>query len=134
MNAQSTRWLAFFVIAAVLSGGCGGVIDPSENQVDDFPGTIQPLSSVFHPFTVSKNGEFEIRITALSNADAVLLMLYGLDAGGCNGSSILGQAYRTLNQIGFGGLIQPGRYCAYLVDDLGVLRGPTTYNLRISHP
>ena len=118
---------------AVLAAGCDGVIDPSENQVEERPGTINPLGTVFEPFTVSKSGEFEIRITALSNADAILLMAYGPDSGGCTGQT-LGSSYRTLNQIGFGGLIQPGRYCAYLQDELGILRGPTTYTLRISHP
>jgi hypothetical protein len=134
MTAQSTRWLAFLLVAAVLAGGCDGVIDPSENTVEDFPGTIQPLGLVSHPFTVSKTGEFEIRITALSNPDAILFMAYGLDTGGCNGSNSMGSAYRTLNQIGFGTIIQPGRYCAYLQDELGVLRAPATYNLRVSHP
>jgi hypothetical protein len=131
MTAQIARRLLLLV--AVLAAGCGGVIDPSQNQVDERSGTIDPLGIVRHDFTVSKTGEFEIRITALSNADAILLMAYGPDSGGCTGQTI-GSSYRTLNQIGFGGLIQPGRYCAYLQDELGILRGPTTYTLRISHP
>jgi hypothetical protein len=132
MTAQIARWLSL-VLVAVLAAGCDGVIDPSQNQVEDRSGTIDPLGIVAHDFTVSKTGEFEIRITALSNADAILLMAYGPESGGCTGQT-LGSAYRQLNQIGFGGLIQPGRYCAYLQDDLGRLRGPTTYTLRISHP
>ena len=132
MTAQITRWLPI-VLVAVLAGGCDGVIDPSQNQVEEFPDTIDPLGTKSHQFTVSKSGEFEIRITALSNADAILLMAYGPETGGCTGVT-LGTAYRQLNQIGFGGLIQPGRYCAYLQDDVGTLRGPTTYTLRISHP
>jgi hypothetical protein len=133
MSAKSFRCLAPLLAAAFLAAGCDNVIDPSQNQVEDFPGTIQPLGVVSHQFTVSKNGEFEIRITALSNPDAILLMAYGPESGGCSGVS-LGSAYRQLNQIGFGGLIQPGRYCAYLQDDLGILRTAATYSLRISHP
>ena len=132
MTAQTARRLPLLLVA-VLAAGCDGVIDPSQNQVEDRSGTIDPLGIVAHDFTVSKTGEFEIRITALSNPDAILLMAYGPESGGCTGVT-LGTAYRTLNQIGFGGLIQPGRYCAYLQDDLGTLRGPTTYTLRISHP
>jgi hypothetical protein len=132
MTAQIARWLAI-VLVAVLAGGCDEVIDPSQNQVEERSGTIEPLGTEIHDFTVSKSGEFEIKITALSNADAILLMAYGPESGGCTGVT-QGSAYRQLNQIGFGGLIQPGRYCAYLQDDVGTLRGPTTYNLRISHP
>jgi hypothetical protein len=132
MTAQIARWLPILLVA-VLAAGCDGVIDPSENQVVERSGTIQPLGTEIHTFSVSKSGEFEIRITALSNADALLLMAYGPDAGGCTGVT-LGSAYRQLNQSGFGGLIQPGQYCVYLQDDRGTLRGPTTYTLRISHP
>lgn len=132
MTAQIARWLPI-VLVAVLAAGCGGVIDPSENQVEERSGTIQPLGTVVDQFSVSKSGEFEIKITALSNADAILLMAYGPESGGCTGQT-LGSTYRQLNQVGFGGLIQPGRYCVYLQDDLGTLRGPTTYTLRISHP
>ena len=132
MTAQIARWLPI-ILVAVLAAGCDGVIDPSQNAVEEFPGTIEPLGIVTHQFNVSKSGEFEIRITALSNADAILLMAYGPESGGCTGVT-LGSTYRQLNQIGFGGLIQPGRYCVYLQDDVGTLRGPTTYTLRISHP
>jgi hypothetical protein len=82
---------------------------------------------------VSKNGEFEIRITNLNNADAFLLMAYGQDVGGCTGS-ILGQAYRQLNQAGFGGSISKGNYCVYLSDDRLALKTESPYNLRVSHP
>lgn len=117
----------------MLAGGCGGVIDPSKNQVDDKTGTIAPGGLVFHTFSVSKNGEFEIRITNLNNADAFLHMAYGPDAGGCTGAS-LGEAYRQLNQAGFGGTISKGNYCVYLRDDLLALKAESPYTLRISHP
>ena len=121
-------------LAAMLAGGCGGVIDPSKNEVQNFPGTIAPGGLVVEQFSVSKQGEFEIRITELNNADAFLHMAYGQEAGGCNGSAILGDAYRQLNQAGFGGLISPGRYCIYLRDDLLALKAPSPYTLRVSHP
>lgn len=127
------RVFAAACLAAVLAAGCGGVIDPSKNQVEEKGGTIVPGGTVFQPFSVSKNGEFEIRITNLNNADAFLHMAYGPDTGGCNGAS-LGDAYRQLNQAGFGGSIQKGNYCVYLVDDLLALKAESPYTLRISHP
>jgi hypothetical protein len=132
MTFQNSRRLAPFLLLVVLAGGCGGVIDPSENQVENFSGTLAPGGRDSYPFTVGKNGEFDIKITALSNADAILHVLYGPESGGCN-LAIIGDAYRQLNQGGFSGLIQPGRYCVYLWDDIG-LRAPVTYTLTVSHP
>lgn len=133
MTFQNSWRLAPFLLLAALAGGCGGVIDPSENQVENFSGTLAPGGRVDHQFTVGETGEFDIRITALSNADAILHLLYGPESGGCN-LVIMGDAYRQLNQGGFGGLIQEGRYCVYLWDDAGVLRAPATYTLTVSHP
>ena len=116
-----------------MTAGCGGVIDPSKNVIDTPSGTILPGGQIFHPFSASKTGEFEIRITNLNNADAFLHMAYGPDTGGCNGAS-LGDAYRQLNQAGFGGQIQKGNYCVYLRDDLLALKAESPYTLRISHP
>ena len=127
------RVLATLCLAAVLAAGCDGVIDPSQNTVEDKPGTIAPGGFSFQTFSASKNGEFEIRITNLNNADAFLHMYYGQDVGGCNGN-YLGDAYRQLNQAGFGGSIQKGNYCVYLRDDLLALKTESPYTLRISHP
>jgi hypothetical protein len=127
------RILAALCLGAVLTAGCGGVIDPSKNQVEDRTGTITPGGFVWQAFSVSKNGEFEIRITNLNNADAFLHMAYGPDQGGCTGASS-GDAYRQLNQAGFGGTIQKGNWCAYLKDDLLALKTESPYTLRISHP
>jgi len=127
------RELAALCLGAVLAAGCGGVIDPSKNVVDERPGTILPGGLAFETVSVGKNGEFEIRITNLNNADALLHMAYGPDTGGCTGAS-LGDAYRQLNQAGFGGSIQKGNYCVYLRDDLLTLKAASPYTLRISHP
>ena len=128
------RAIAALCLAAVLASGCGGVIDPSQNQVDNPSGTIAPGGVSTQTFSVSKNGEFEIRITNLNNADAFILMAYGQDVGGCTGNLVLGQAYRQLNQAGFGGTIQKGNYCVYLSDDRLALKTESPYTLRISHP
>jgi hypothetical protein len=133
MTAQNRRRVVPVLLAAVLAAGCGGVIDPSKNTVEEFSGTLAPLAFAIHQFTVDKNGEFEIRIVALSNADAILRVSYGPESGGCTGATYR-DAYMRLNQVGFGGLISPGRYCAYLQDDLGALSQPATYRVRISHP
>lgn len=127
------RALAALCLAAVVAAGCGGVIDPSQNTVEDKPGTLPVGGLSWQTFSVGKNGEFEIKITNLNNADAFILMAYGQDVGGCTGN-VLGQAYRQLNQAGFGGSIQKGNYCVYLSDDRLMLKTDSPYTLRISHP
>ena len=133
MTVQIRVLAPLYLVASLLAAGCGGVIDPSKNTIQEFPGTIAPGGVVFHPFSASKTGEFEIRITNLNNADAFLHLWYGPDSGGCNGAS-LGDAYLQLNQAGFGGQIQKGNYCVYLRDDRFALKAESPYTLRVSHP
>ena len=66
-------------LAGALTMSCGGFIDPSTNQVETFTDTITKggLSHGF-PFTVSKTGEFTVKITALAPSSSVVMgALYG---------------------------------------------------------
>lgn len=130
MGVFTRRW---FVLAAILAGaGCEGVIDPSQNEISTFSGVIQPLGEVSHAFTVDRNGEVDVRITALGNPDALLLISYG--QGNCVNAIILNSGYRLVSAVGVGGLVTRGEHCAYITDNLGTLRQATTYTLRVSHP
>jgi len=124
---------AFWLISTVLlAGGCGGVVGPSDNVVENIPGTVAVGGQSFHEFRAGRNGEFEVKITQLApNADAVLYLQYGpLQNGQCG---VIQNNFARLNQIALGGFINSGNYCL-IVSDLGSLTQPATYTLRVSHP
>jgi hypothetical protein len=133
MDVSRTRRLVWFSLAVLLTGACGGIIDPSQNEIENFSGTLQPLGADRHPFNVRRSGEVDLKITALSNADAVLRVSYG--QGNCNSAVLLNAGFRQLNNVGVGGnVFSEGPHCAVIEDALGALSAPATYTLRVSHP
>lgn len=119
--------------AALLAGACGGIISPSENQIDEFSGSVDPLGEgPLHEFQVSRNGEFEIRLSALDPPTAYLTVALGrFAAGSCQQQ--LGVWTGTLNEILLTGLINTGRHCV-LVFDEGFITDRVSYTVRVSHP
>jgi hypothetical protein len=132
MNLERIRRLVGMLLVATLSGACGGIVDPSKNKIEPFPGTLQPLGTEGHQFRVDKNGEIDVKITAFSNPDALVQLIYGM--GGCANLTPLNAGYRQLNQVGIGGLVSPGDHCVVIADSLGALRQPATYTITVSHP
>ena len=133
MDAPLTRRLVWLSVAALVTGACGGVVDPSQNRTTNFDGILQPLGQNRHDFNVARSGEVDLKITALSNADAVLRVSYA--QGNCNNPALLNSGFRQLNQIGVGGpVFSSGPHCAVIEDALGALSAPVTYTLRVSHP
>jgi hypothetical protein len=128
-RSSAALWLLSTVL---LAGGCGGVVGPSQNVVENMSGTLAVNGRSDHEFRVSKNGEFEVKITQLApNADAILGLQYGpLQNGQCG---IIGNNFARLNQVALGGFINSGNYCL-IVSDVGSLTQPATYTLRVSHP
>lgn len=127
-------------VAGVLAMSCGGFIDPSKNQVDTFSGTVTRggYSSGF-AFTVSKTGEFTVKITALAPSSSIVLgILYSqaLSDGSC---SINSQPYQqnyfvTLNAPALSGQIFSGRYCVYVFDPGSAVTTTATFTITVSHP
>jgi hypothetical protein len=125
--------LAAIVLTLLAAGACEGVIDPSENRIETFDGTLTQFGRSLHDFNVERNGEVEVKFTALSNPDALLEISYGL--GNCNNPAVLNFGYRRLTDpAGVGGLVSRGPHCAWVTDSLGILTQPATYTLRVSHP
>ena len=131
--AAPTPRLVWLSLATLLTGACGGVTDPSKNTIRNFDGMLQPLGRNLHDFNVGRSGEVDVKITALSNADAILRVSYG--QGNCNNAVLLNAGFRQLNNIGVGGpVFSEGPHCAVIEDALGALSAPATYTLRVSHP
>jgi hypothetical protein len=125
------------ILLCILTFGgpsCGGVVGPSQNQIEEFAGAVEPLGEgEQHEFQVSRNGEFEIRLSALQpSAGVILQVLLARFAGGfCD--QVVGVNFAQLNAIALTGAITTGRYCVVVYDE-GFITERVTYTLRVSHP
>jgi hypothetical protein len=135
MTISWLRPVLCVALAGILSSGCGGIIDPSKNKVEDIPGVLQVGQFNVHPFSVEKNGEFEVKITQLTpNADAFLGLAYSpMVDNQCTSSYYQSNNFAQLNRYGLGGAINSGRYCLF-VSDVGTITQPASYTLRLSRP
>jgi hypothetical protein len=117
------------LIAPVLTAlGCK-VSGLADNRTVIFTGTIAAGGTgPLHTFRVTKNGEYEMRITALSQSLAVG-MTFGVQTpdGGC---SPLLETAATLNQLAAAGPLYSGEYCLLLYDLFTVVTAPgATYTV-----
>jgi hypothetical protein len=122
------------VAAGVLSTSCGGIVDPSKNQMESFTGEVKPQGFSSHSFRVDKTGEISIKLTALAPLNNVPLGVIWAQADS-NGScvSVIQSAVANLNLPAVSGQIFSGNYCV-LVYDLGILTETETYTVLVSHP
>jgi hypothetical protein len=130
---KSLRYAVACSLAGLLAAGCGGVVDPSKNQVENFSGTLEVGGAVTHFFSVSKNGEMSARLTAITPGSASLLgtALGEQVSGTC---SVFGvNNFTGLNRDVFAGPINKGSYCMQVFDP-GSLTAAQNYTLQISHP
>jgi hypothetical protein len=124
------------LLTALLVTGCGGLTDPSKNQVDQFSGTV-PVAGYgpVHLFNVSKTGELSVRIIAMSpTATAIVSVIYGQAvSGGCGPLSENDFVGLNTGET-FQGQIQKGSYCIQVADPYTRLAAAQTYTLQVSHP
>ena len=125
-------------LAAVLAVGlitvsCGGVVDPSKNVTETFPGTLDPLGTKAFTMSVNNGGEFSVKITQLSpTATAVVGTAW---AFGANCDVLVQQNnFSTLNTTALAGaVLQKGTYCVAIYD-IGTLTTTQNFTLSVSHP
>lgn len=121
-------------LAALFLTGCGGVTDPSKNRVEPFSGTVSVggLGPV-HNFTVDKNGELSVKLTALSPTPSTVVgLIYGQPNGGVC-AYITNNDFVGLNRVTFQFPIQKGNWCVYVYDS-GNLTVAQSYTIEVSHP
>jgi hypothetical protein len=122
-------------VAGALSVSCGGIIDPSQNKMEPFSGTIAVGGSgPIHFFSASKSGEISVKITALSpSSGAFVGLLWAQASGGaCNGQ-LLANTIAQLNIPAISTQIISGSYCIQL-GDAGAFTVAQTYTIIVSHP
>ncbi|MQA30485.1 MAG: hypothetical protein GEU82_11720 [Luteitalea sp.] len=129
------REIAAAIVVAALLPACGGVVNPSQNDVQTVSGTFE-VGGVgpVHEFSASKNGEFFVTLISLApDSTAIVAVSLGQRASG--GCGLITSAPATVNRQALGGPLDKGDYCVQVSDaGLTVLSGPQTYSLRVSTP
>lgn len=131
---SARRLVAYLGAAAVLAtSACGGVTSPSKNRTEDFSGTLEVGGQNTHTFNTNKNGEYEVRITALApSSNAFIGVIVGRQAGG----SCFPEAnnpFAQLSRLALSGPIFSGGYCVSVYDP-GSLSQSQNYTIQVSYP
>ncbi len=133
MRASAAVVLA---LAGALSISCGGIVDPSQNTVESFSGTVQPASARAHWFTTSKTGELAIKVVTLTPASAPVIgvqWVQGSSDKSCNGNLLQVNQFASANTTAISGQIVSGDYCVIMYDSVGLTQ-PSNYSITVSHP
>jgi hypothetical protein len=134
-------WLAATLVAAgLLTAACNGVVDPSNNVLQTFTGTI-PVQGTTVPgaaWSTNKTGEYMIKVTAMDPNNGVYfgtILSYAAGNGTCVGQlqPIQQNSFGTVNTPVMSGAIYPGSYCVFLFD-VGFFTVPENFTLTVSHP
>ncbi len=122
--------LACAVCLLVLTASGCKVTTPSNNKVENFSGTLAVGGQNIHNYTVSKDGEFSITLTAVNPA-ATVGIGYGQPAsnGGCG---VYSTNLVTLGKEAFSSYAVAGPYCV-VVYDAGYFNSTITYTVQVSH-
>jgi hypothetical protein len=135
------RFPAAILLAAVLAAGCGGIVDPSQNKVETFSGTIAPGGQGrVEGFSASKTGEIAVKVTAItpssSNTFVGVIWTGRASDGSCAGAlgQVFGQNnFAQVNVPAISTQILSGSYCILLYD-VGSFTTTVTYTFTVSHP
>ena len=123
-------------LAGALSVSCGGIVDPSQNQIETFAGTVQPAGARAHPFKASKSGELAIKVVSLTPASSPVIgmqWVQGSGDGNCSGGLLQVNQFATANITAISGQIISGNYCVVMYDSIGLTQ-PVNYSITVSHP
>jgi hypothetical protein len=123
-------------LAGAISISCGGIVDPSQNIVEPFSGTVQPTNGRAHWFTTSKTGELAIKVVTLTPASQPVIgvqWVQGSSDKSCNGNPLQINQFATAGTTAISGQIISGDYCVIMYDSVGLTQ-PENYSITVSHP
>ena len=136
--------LALFA-AVAFAAACGGsstspttIATPTATVVTEtFTGTVQPLATNVHTFTVTTPGALSVTMTAAGPPPTISMGL-GIgnpnSSGGCiflSGGTTTAIASATTPQLS-GNVTASGAYCV-AIGDIGNAAGPIAYSITVSH-
>ena len=133
-RTRAMRLPALVLVAlAVVSAGCGGVSDPSSNTVESFSGSLSPGGLATHTFSAGKNGEVQLKLTAIApNAASLIGWFLGQPVGSvCSPFTSISTA--GLNTAAVTYPVNRGTYCVQVLEP-GTSTVTQTYTIQVSHP
>jgi len=133
-RTNGTRLLtAVLVVGTLVSAGCGGVSDPSKNTTESFSGSLAPGGNATHTFSAGKNGEVQVKLTAIApnNASLIAWFLGQPVSGICSPFTSIASA--GLNTAPFTYPVNKGSYCLQVLEP-GSSTVTQTYTIQVSHP
>jgi hypothetical protein len=130
LRVSAALVLAF---AGAVSISCGGIVDPSQNQVQTFSGTVAPGGHSVNTFS-SQSGEIQVKMLTITPAavQALGMQWVGSGDGSCNGQ-LWQSTIAASNTTAISTQIQSGSYCLIVYDYIGQTAA-ANYSLTISHP
>ena len=121
-------------VAGLLTISCGGISSPSQNQQDTFSGTLDVGGVRTFPVNVANNGEFSVKITALSPTATAIVGTAWAQGSNCEGIRLQVNNFSTLNSPALvGAIFQKGAYCVAVFDSVG-LTVAQNFTIIVSHP
>ena len=125
------------VFLLVALAACGGVTDPSQNQNQNFNGTIQPggVSETFQ-FNASKSGEITITVTNMNPtlpSGTFFSVVWGrVVSGQCGTVGV--NSLAIVGATAVSSAITPGSYCVAVADTYSAFKSAEQVTLTVSHP
>jgi|SRR5581483_7145621 len=143
MTPSRCRLAAALALAAA-TAACRGPVDPSQNQSQQFTGSVQPNSAgPLHAFAVPNTGEFSVTVNSMSPGNALLGIVWGQPNGGACANVFGQQNVVTSSNLGrtvlSGAVTLKGQYCVQLFDPVGYvtvtpLLVAQNYTVTVNHP
>jgi hypothetical protein len=135
------RRLGTAVLVAAIAAACGGVIDPSKNQIETFTGTIPKGKGVVVPtngrsINITKSGEISVTVTSLTPSvpsGTYFQVILGQVLSGQCSTGLSSNSFAIVGTAAINGPITPGTYCIALVDE-GLFTVDEAFSVTVSHP
>jgi hypothetical protein len=129
------RFCAAVLVCAFSAAACHGIVSPSNNQTETFPGekVLVRGNSRLITFTMASLGEYTITVTEMTPSPPSgifnVSLYYGSDC-----SQVISSNYATVGSAAASGANPyKGQYCV-LVSDAGYFVQTETFTLKVSHP